>query len=248
MNNHYSTEPISNSTFSAAMLEAEGYNKWILSYYSQYIQDKFLEIGLGHGAFYRYLPQEIKQYVGVDIDEALVNHARSLHSSNQYFQADLASNDFLGHIHQGGQENKFKTIICFNVLEHIENHQIALENMLNTLSAGGHILLFVPAFQALYTELDRLAGHYRRYTISTLRCLTERCEGEIVEWSYFNFIGGIGWWVNKFMAHQSLNDQAVNTQIRFFNKFILPLSKLIQPLTRKFFGQSLYAIIRKKSS
>jgi hypothetical protein len=120
--------------------------------------------------------------------------------------------------------------------------------MIGILSPTGHILLFVPAFQFLYMELDRLAGHYRRYTVSNLNSLTEKCGGDIVKWSYFNFIGGIGWWVNKFMIHQSLNDHSVNKQIRFFNKVILPISKIIQPLTKKIFGQSLYVVIRKKAS
>jgi len=235
---------ISNGTFSAAMLEAEAYNKWILTYYRSYIQNNLLEIGLGHGAFYKYLPDIIKNYVGVDIDEILVNHARCLHPNNKYVQADLASNSFL----DAFQDKKINAILCFNVLEHIEDHEIALKNMLNILSPTGHILLFVPAFQSLYTDLDRLAGHYRRYTISDLNALTAKCEGEIIKWSYFNFIGGIGWWINKFMTHQSLNDHSINKQIRFFNKIILPISKFIQPLTKKIFGQSLYVVIRKKAS
>jgi SAM-dependent methyltransferase len=244
MNRQESTPSISNGAFSTAMLEAEAYNKWVLTYYNSYIQDNLLEIGIGHGAFYNYLPDIVENYVGVDIDEALVNHARCLYPKNKYVQADLASNTFLNAF----QDKKINAILCFNVLEHIEDHEMALKNMIDILSPTGHILLFVPAFQFLYTELDRLAGHYRRYTISNLNSLTKKCGGEIVKWSYFNFIGGIGWWVNKFMIHQSLNDHSVTKQIRFFNKIILPISKIIQPLTKKIFGQSLYVVIRKKAS
>jgi SAM-dependent methyltransferase len=234
-------EPVSNSTFSAAMLEAEDYNKWILNYYSLFIKNNLLEIGLGHGEFYKYLPRKITNYVGVDIDEKLVDHARSLNPQNQYFQADLSSINF-----SDSHKNTFETVVCLNVLEHIENDTLALKNMIDTLTSSGHILLFVPAFQALYTDLDRLAGHYRRYKISDIKALCQRCDGHIVKWSYFNSIGGFGWWLNKFKKHDSLNDNNINWQIRFFNKVILPISKFFQPLTRKFFGQSLYVVIRRK--
>lgn len=239
---HPTTSPL-NLTFSSAMLEAKEYNKWVLNYYTSYIKDPLLEIGLGHGAFYSYLPSTVNNYTGIDIDETLVNHAKNQNPHNQYLCMDLASKQFIDYF----KGQKFNSIICFNVLEHISDDKMALKNMINVLTTSGHILLFVPAFQTLYTDLDRLAGHYRRYHFSTLDSLVKICGGEIAEWSYFNFIGGIGWWVNKFMKHHSLNDHTVNKQIWFFNKFILPFSKIIQPFTKKFFGQSLYCVIRKKS-
>lgn len=233
---------ISNSTFSKAMVELDGYNKWILDYYHTFLESPLLEIGVGHGAFFSYLPNHITTYTGLDIDKTLIHHAQSLYPNNQYICADLASDTFETSLNN----QKFKSILCFNVLEHIEDHEKALRNMLSALSPRGHLLLFVPAFQVLYTDLDRLAGHYRRYKISDLIALASRCDGKIVKWSYFNFLGGIGWWVNRFMTHRSLNDSAVNRQIRFFGKVVLPLSKFIQPFTQKFFGQSLYVILKKE--
>ncbi|MBX9786550.1 MAG: class I SAM-dependent methyltransferase [Alphaproteobacteria bacterium] len=232
---------ISNSTFSAAMQEADGYNRWILDYHRPYLADPLLEIGLGHGTFYEYFCEKIRSYVGLDIDQTLVEHAQKNYPDNQYVCADLSSKTFTKEITQ----HRFNSILCLNVLEHIEDHEKALKNMLNVLTPSGHILLFVPAFQALYTDLDRLAGHYRRYTIKDMTLLANKCGGSIVEWSYFNFLGGIGWWINRFMSHKSLNDPSVNQQVRFFNKIVLPFSKLIQPLTKKFFGQSLYVILKK---
>lgn len=233
-----------NPTFSTVMLEAANYNKWILDYHRSYLASPLLEIGLGHGAFYEYLPDPVSKYVGLDIDESLVKHAQKLYPNNQYICADLASDVFSKCLN--GQQ--FNSILCLNVLEHIEDHEKALKNMLDALSPSGHLLLFVPAFQALYTDLDRLAGHHRRYKISDLTLLANKCNGKIVEWSYFNFMGGIGWWLNRFITHRSLNDSAVNKQVRFFNKVILPISKLFQPLTKRIFGQSLYVVLKKDVS
>jgi hypothetical protein len=68
---------------------------------------------------------------------------------------------------------------------------------------------------------------------------------EILELRYFNPIGGLAWWVNSLARHDSLDDTAVNAQIRIFDKYVLPASRLIDPLTREFFGQSLICIARK---
>ena len=117
--------------------------------------------------------------------------------------------------------------------------------MANALSTGGHLLILVPALQQLYGDLDRLAGHYRRYHKSSM---LKACGGapiEILKLCYFNPIGGLAWWVNSLARHESLDDGAVNAQIRIFDKYVLPASRLIDPLTREFFGQSLICIARK---
>jgi hypothetical protein len=136
--------------------------------------------------------------------------------------------------------------VCCNVIEHIEDDNRAVGNLANALTAGGHLLILVPALQQLYGELDRLAGHYRRYDKPMM---LKACAGapiEILELRYFNSIGGLAWWVNRFAKHRSLDAGAVNAQIRIFDKYILPISRMVDPLTRGFFGQSLICVARRK--
>jgi SAM-dependent methyltransferase len=135
--------------------------------------------------------------------------------------------------------------LCLNVLEHLPEGRVALQNLLGLLRPGGHLLVFVPAFETLYSNLDEMAGHYRRYTRSSLSALISPEMGVIVRNEYFNPIGGIGWLANKYLPHKSLNDGAVNAQIRLFDRYILPLSRAISPMTRKIFGQSLVFAVRK---
>lgn len=59
---------------------------------------------------------------------------------------------------------KADTIICINVLEHIRDDTAGLSNMFNILEEGGRLALLVPAFQSLYCNIDRIVGHYRRYS------------------------------------------------------------------------------------
>ena len=52
---------------------------------------------------------------------------------------------------------------------------------------------------------------------------------DILELRYFNPIGGLAWWLNRFAKHRSLDDDAVNAQIRIFDKYVLPLSRMVDP-------------------
>ena len=130
-------------------------------------------------------------------------------------------------------------------MEHIENDRAALANLAHALSPGGHLLLLVPAFQQLYGDLDRLAGHYRRYDRPMMRRMIDGLPLEIRELQFFNPVGGAAWWINTFFRYESLDSGAVNAQIRIFDRLVVPLSRGLDFLTRDFFGQSLICIARK---
>ena len=62
----------------------------------------------------------------------------------------------------------------FDVLEHIEDEGAALREVHRLLAPNGHLFLTVPAYQFLFSVDDIAAGHYRRYTISTLSRTLDR--------------------------------------------------------------------------
>jgi 2-polyprenyl-3-methyl-5-hydroxy-6-metoxy-1,4-benzoquinol methylase len=139
----------------------------------------------------------------------------------------------------------FDTILCVNVLEHVEDDGQALTNMSMLLCDGGHVLLFVPAFPALFTDLDRAGGHLRRYRKSGLRALAERA-GEVVSLAYFNPIGGLGWWLNRFVRHPTLEANRVRRQVKLFDRYLLPASRALDHVTHPIFGQSVICVVRKR--
>lgn len=228
-------------TYSSAMEEAISYNIWILSKFTPYIGSSCLEIGIGHGGFYELLPK--CNYTGADIDPLLVEQARSKNPDGNYVVVDITDNDFYNKL----SNKSFDSVVCINVLEHIEDHQKAIDNLLSVLNTGGYLLLFVPAFQSLFSELDTLAGHYRRYNLNSLKTLILSAsldrKVKFIRLEYFNPIGGIGWWINKFYPHKSLQSRNLENQIKLFNNWILPLSRIINPMTKKMFGQSIICIV-----
>ena len=230
-------------TMASSMEFADNYNNWIINKFNPYIGSSLLEIGTGQGNFKKYLSHRVKQYVSIDIDEKVIKRAKERDSGGNYIVADAASNDFSSKL----KEFSFDTVMCVNVLEHIPDHKKAIANMLQVLRPGGHLLLFVPAFQALYNDMDKLAGHCRRYRKGDINELVAGLNVDIIMNEYFNSIGGLGWWVNKLRTHKDLDSKNINKQVIIFEKYIVPVSKFINPFSKKIFGQSLLAVLKKKN-
>jgi SAM-dependent methyltransferase len=226
-------------TFSSAMSDATNYIGWILDSFKPYLGGPVLEIGVGHGSYAAELCK-LENYLGIDIDANSVAEARQRFPDLRFEVADITDPQLYQHIGQT------QTIVCFNVLEHVEEHDIAITNLARILVPGGHLLVIVPAFRVLYNDLDRLAGHFRRYRSGELRALFESAGLEVLRSDYFNPIGGLGWFANRLLSHKSLNDNAVNSQIALFDRWVVPISRLLDPATRSFFGQSVRAVGRKR--
>jgi len=232
---------VSNSTFSSVMVDSINYNQWVLSTFNAYISKSVLELGIGHGEFCTFFKDKIDKYTGVDIDINLLEYAKQKYPNQHYYYGDITDVSFAKQLN----DEKFDSFLCFNVLEHIQDDKLAVQNMLSVIKPNGYLLLFVPAFETLFSDLDRLAGHYRRYTKKTIKNLILPNQGKIIRLEYFNSIGGIGWWLNKFTSHGSLESKMVHAQIRFFDKFVLPFSKVLNFATRNFFGQSVLCVVQK---
>lgn len=228
-------------TYSSAIAEARNYTAWVIEAFRPYYGRRLLEVGLGHGGYREALPT-LERYVGVDIDSEAIAAVQQRHPSDRFLVGDITDAGLAATL----AEERLDTVLCVNVLEHVEADEKAVETLLEVLQPGGHLLLFVPAFAAIYNDLDRMAGHVRRYRRGDLARLVPRGRGELLEGRYFNAVGGLGWWVNGFAGHGSLNDDGVNRQIEVFDRYVLPISRAVDPLVRWAFGQSLVAVVRRR--
>jgi SAM-dependent methyltransferase len=235
------TEPRGFSTMTSSIEFADNYNRWIASKIIPYIKKSLLEVGTGQGNFKKFLDNYVEEYYSIDIDKNVVERARKRDPKGNYFQADITNFEQIKKLNRD-----FDLIILLNVLEHIKDDLGALKNLLKILEKDGYLFVFVPAFLTLYNDLDRLAGHYTRYRIEDFYKLADNLNAQIVEYEYFNPIGGIGWYFNKFVRHNDLDSKSANKQMQVFDKYVVPVSKTINPLSKRIFGQSLIIVLQKK--
>ena len=240
MQRHLSGIPVGASTYSSAMSDAQNYIDWILKSFAEFLLPPILEIGVGHGSYAAILGG-MGSYAGVDIDPDSVAAAKERFPSLDFAVADVTDDGFPATM----ADHQLKSILCLNVIEHIQNDQKAVANLARSLTPNGHLLIIVPALPILYNELDRLAGHWRRYRRSEINSLMQGAGLDVIRSDYFNPVGGLGWLANRFVRHKSLNDRAVNAQITLFDRWFVPVSRAINPLSRCIFGQSVIAVGRK---
>ena len=234
-------------TMSSSIKDAQHYHDYLCSLLLPHLGAKILEIGPGYGQYTKIFLEspKVSEVTVADIDAACLEQIQARFPGLRAAQLNLEDPTWPGSL--GNQ--KFDSVILINVLEHIEHDREALENIRAVLAPGGELLVIVPAHPALYGQMDALAGHYRRYERTALASLLDAAGFRVEELSYINPIGGLGWWLNaKFFRPSSLSTPAINSQILFFDKYILPLSLRLTPCFRKFFGQSLWCRAVKAAS
>lgn len=79
--------------------------------------------------------------------------------------------------------------LLMDVLEHVEDDVGLLKSYADLLKPGAHVLITVPAFQALWSAHDVFLEHHRRYTLPQIEGVARAAGLEIVRGAYF--FGGL---------------------------------------------------------
>jgi SAM-dependent methyltransferase len=131
------------------------------------------------------------------------------------------------------------TLVCMNVLEHIQDDEAAVRNFARRLKAGGTMVLLVPGVPAVFGRIDQRLGHYRRYSKAGLRALLLHTGFGVQKLRYFNLVGLIGWaWNTRFANLEKQSD----AQIRVFDGYVVPWLSRLEGVLPPPIGQSLLAV------
>jgi SAM-dependent methyltransferase len=219
-----------------AMAEARRYRAWILSYFQPFLGKHILEVGAGNGTFSQLL-FEVSNGARLSVQEPAANLLPLLKRRfSDAPQVRVIDGPF-----SAAHADSFPvdTIVMVNVLEHVENDREYLRTMRGMLPAGGHLLLFVPAIPGIFGSLDRALDHYRRYTKKDLSAKICEAGFRIEKIRYFNFVGVATW----FAAGRLLNKNTVRaSEVRFYDRWIVPVSSRIERRWEPPMGQSLLAV------
>lgn len=168
------------------MKKAKWYNPWLLSFFAGHLGKEILDVGGGIGNFTKLLGTYGK-VTSIDIQKKYYAKVKS--SDKDFGYGDIEKGEYFFN-------NKlFDSIICLNVLEHIENDERALSNIYRLLKKDGSAIILVPAGKLLYSKYDKLLGHFRRYNCRELKEKAVKAGFKISEVRYLNWWGGLGWFV-----------------------------------------------------
>ncbi len=143
---------------------------------AQGVSGPVLEVGCGNGANLGML-EAFGQITAVEPDDG--DRARA---------AARGIGDVLpGSLPDGlAVDGPFGIVLALDVIEHVEDDLASVIAMRGLLGPGGHLVLTVPAYPWLWSNHDRVNGHFRRYTRRTLSTLLARADMRIERLSYFN--------------------------------------------------------------
>jgi glycosyltransferase involved in cell wall biosynthesis len=203
----------------ARLQRAPKFTRWMADTIKPYVGNRVLEIGAGIGNLTLNLVPRV-EYWATDVQPHYLERLEKLRLDRPYLRVCFTDGTVEESFPAGQQ---FDTVICLNVVEHLENDVAALRNIRESLGVNGRAVILVPQGKALYGTLDKVLGHYRRYTRGELAQVAQQAGLEIEEIFGFNRFGSPGWLLN---ARVLKRETFGFWQIQLLN-FLVPLVRRI---------------------
>lgn len=141
------------------------------------------------------------------------------------------------------EDESVDLLYTLNVLEHIDDDVAALQLCHEKIKPGGRILIYVPAFQILYSSMDKKVGHLRRYTRAELAEKVLFAGFVIIRNEYVDSAGFFASLLFKIFGNASgtINRGALIS----YDRYVFPLSRLADRLLNRVFGKNVLLIARR---
>jgi SAM-dependent methyltransferase len=232
------TEPSSDTSYGGrdnleAMKKATRYNNFLIDLIRKYsIGKRVLDHGAGAGTFATPIAAGGMQVVCMEPDDGL---------RAELSQTGLEVAASLEEIPDSSVDYAY----TLNVLEHIKDDQEAIVELYRCLKPGGRLLVYVPAFQLLYSQMDTHVGHFRRYRRKPLKRLLQDTGFDVSAAYYVDSLGYLATLVYKLVGDRS--GSVSPGSVAFYDSVIFPLSRIIDFLSIGSFGKNLTIVATKAS-
>ncbi len=153
------------------------YPKRVIKAVPKSVNQRILELGLGHGITTRLFSKTFKHYTVLDGSRAVID--KFLHESPN-FEGEIIETYFEDY----QTDEHYDVILMGFILEHVESPAVILKHYKPLLKPNGRIFIAVPNAEVMnrrlgnitgdlpsiyqLSEHDRICGHKRYYTLNTL--------------------------------------------------------------------------------
>jgi SAM-dependent methyltransferase len=231
--------PAGSATMTTAIQDATKYSDWIYGVLRPHLGRSMLEIGPGYGNFAARAVADGKGYRAIDVDSDTIVRLRARLSLGEDLLAigDAATPEWEKRFRDIGID----TVVMINVVEHLKDDRALLEAA-GRCAPNGKLVVMVPAHQFLYGTLDSEAGHYRRYDRASLSALVRAAGWNPREVFYMNAVGAAAWFMSGRVLRLKLDGEGANNSVHFYDRFVVPWARVIDPCLTWLCGQSVIAI------
>ena len=226
----------------ALFVHAHNWKRYWLRHVAPFIKGDVLEVGAGIGSnTFRLRALSAGRWLCLEPDERLLSELRGKVAAS----LPSAAETVCGTVNSLPRDQMFDTALYIDVLEHILDDVAEMAAVAKHVRSNGHLIVLSPAHQLLYSPFDRAIGHQRRYNrTSLLRCTPPNAQPILV--SYLDSAGYLLSLANRMILRQS---SPTLHQIWFWDKYILPVSRFIDPLLGFRWGKSILGVwqVREES-
>ena len=206
----------------ARLNRAPRFTKWMADTIRPYVGDRVLEIGAGIGNLTANLVPRT-EYHASDINPHYLDRLETLKQTRPYLQVHYTDASAA----ETYPAEQFDTVICMNVVEHIENDVEALRNIRRSLDKNGRAIVLVPNGPRLFGSLDKVLGHYRRYTREQLVRACQDAGFAVEKVLKFNRLGTPGWWLNgRILKKETFGFWQIKV-LNFLVPFVRPIDRFL---------------------
>lgn len=216
--------------------ELEGYNSWVIDTFAPFVRGNVLEVGAGTGTMTTRLARlpSVSSITAVEPDSA---RWETLVAATNKRADGCPVKPLLGTI--DATNDTFDTVVYCNSAEHIRDLIPELIAAGRRCAPDGQLIVFGPAHEALYCEIDRQSGHWRRFVTSRLSRDFQAAGFHVVKAQYLDPVGALAYFAGGRLGGVSSLSPRL---LWLFERLVLPLSKLVTPATRRFMGKNVLVV------
>ena len=214
------------------MAEARNYNAYLAALIERQLRPgmRVLDFGAGVGTFAEPLARRAVDVICVETDAG---------QRERLIEAGLQAFAGLDEI----APESLDFVYTLNVLEHIADDAAAMRALADRLKPGGVLLVYVPAFEILYSAFDWHIGHLRRYRRNELAALAAGAGLRATRLCYADSAGFLAALLYRALGRHS--GDISRRAIELFDRMVFPVSRLMDIALSQFFGKNLLLVAEK---
>jgi len=198
-----------------ALAGAKRFNRWLAGAILPYIGKRVLETGAGIGNLTGILSPRRERYIAGDIDPEYLARLRARFQHRP--KIEVRHCDLSNPVDFEALAGTVDSVVCVNVLEHVEDEMAGLRNIYAALRPGGRAIVLVPHGQGIYGSLDKALGHFRRYSREELQSNMEQVGFRVERILDFNRISRPAWYVTgRLLRRKTIS----RFQLRVFDSLV----------------------------